>query len=77
MARRVRLSIDIDVELRRRLRVAAAAKDLPIGRWCLEAILERLEEEDAREGMAALADTAGSMSWEEFKAQLQQKRVSA
>lgn len=62
--------MDVDQELRRRIRVAAARRDLTVGQWCLDALVERLEEdEDAAEGFAALEDyrKAGGESWEEYK----------
>jgi len=68
--KRPRISIDIDPDLRRRIRIAAARRDISVGQWCLEALVERLEdEEDAFEGLAALEDYRkhGGMSWEEYK----------
>jgi hypothetical protein len=68
--KRPRITLDVDAELRRRIRIAAAQRDLTIGQWCLNALIDQLEEqEDAIEGMAALDDYAknGGMSWEEYK----------
>ena len=67
---RTRITVDIDPELRRRVRIAAARRDISVGQWCLEALIDRLEdEEDAAEGMAALEDYEknGGMSWDEYK----------
>ena len=68
--KRPRIAVDVDHELRRRIRVAAARRDLTVGQWCLDALVERLEEdEDAAEGLAALEDyrKVGGENWEDYK----------
>ena len=68
--KRPRITVDVDPELRRRIRVAAARRDISVGQWCLQALLESLEdEEDSFEGLAALEDYRkhGGMTWEEYK----------
>ncbi|HXG36160.1 MAG TPA: hypothetical protein VNL15_04255, partial [Dehalococcoidia bacterium] len=70
ISKRPRITLDVDPDLRRRIRVAAARRDVSVGQWCLEALIERLEEEeDAFEGLVALEDYRqhGGISWEEYK----------
>jgi len=68
--KRPRITLDVSAEVRRRVRIAAAQRDLTIGQWCLNALIDQLEDqEDATEGMAALDDYTknGGVSWEEYK----------
>lgn len=43
--RRPRISLDVSVDVRRRLRLAAAARDLTLRQYMLEAIEERLRQD--------------------------------
>jgi hypothetical protein len=56
--RRPRISIDVHPEVRRRLRLAAAKRDLSVGRYILDAIEERLREDLGDDGEAILGLTA-------------------
>ena len=51
-AKRARLSIDVPLEARRRIRLAAAKRDVSIGRYVLEAVQERLQEDLGAEAAA-------------------------
>jgi hypothetical protein len=59
-AKRPRISIDVQPRIRRRLRLAAAKRDLTIGRYVLQAIEERLREDlgDDVEGIGGLTASA-------------------
>ena len=56
-AKRPRISIEVQPQIRRRLRLAAAKRDLTIGRYVLQAIEERL-----REDLGGDADGIGSLT---------------
>ncbi len=60
VAKRRRISIDVRPPIRRRLRLAAAKRDLTIGRYVLQAIEERLREDlgDDVEGIGGLTASA-------------------
>jgi hypothetical protein len=50
MAKWPRIDIYVpDPEVRRRIKVAAARQDIRVSQWCLEAILERLAQEEVFE----------------------------
>ena len=52
--RRTRVSVDLPPETRRGLRLAAARRDVSVGRYVLEAIQDRLREDLASEGLLTL-----------------------
>ena len=65
--KRPRYFLDIDPGVRNRVKAVAALKGKTIKEWLTEAIIAKLEDEiDAADGLAALADTAGSMSLEAY-----------
>ena len=65
--KRPRYFLDIDPGVRNRVKAVAALKGKTMKEWLTEAIIAKLEDEiDAAEGLAALADTAGSMSLEAY-----------
>ena len=65
--KRPRYFLDIDPVVRNRVKAVAALKGKTMKEWLTEAIIAKLEDEiDAAEGLAALADTAGSMSLEAY-----------
>jgi len=58
--------LDIEPELRNRVKAVAALKGKTMREWLTEAMIEKLEDEiDAGEGLAALADVAGTKSLED------------
>ena len=64
---RSRYFLDIEPELRNRLKAFAALRGKTMKEWLTEAIIAKLEDEiDAAEGLAALADTKGTMSLEAY-----------
>ena len=66
---RSRYFLDIDQKLRNHVKAAAALRGMTMKEWLTEAITEKLEDEtDARIAEAAMADTEGSMTWEEYLA---------
>jgi len=66
-ASRSRYFLDIEPELRNRVKAFAALKGTTMKDWLTEAIIAKLEDEiDASEGLASLADTAGTMSLEAY-----------
>ena len=65
--KRPRYFLDIDPGVRNRVKAVAALKGKTIKEWLTEAIIAKLEDEiDAADGLAALADTVGSMSLEAY-----------
>jgi hypothetical protein len=65
--KRSRYFLDIEPEVRNHVKAFAALKGKTMKDWLTEAILTKLEDEiDAVEGIAALADTAGTMSLEAY-----------
>ena len=52
---RTRVSVDLSPQTRRRLRMAAARRDVSVGRYVLEAIEDRLREEMASDGLLTLS----------------------
>ncbi|OFX28552.1 MAG: hypothetical protein A2Z07_07755 [Armatimonadetes bacterium RBG_16_67_12] len=58
--RRPRISLDVSVDVRRRLRLAAAARDLTLRQYMLEAIEERLRQDLGDEVEAVWPLTAKS-----------------
>ena len=67
--KKTRYFLDIDPELRNRVKAFAALKGKTMRDWLTEAIIAKLEDEiDASEGLAALADTEGTMSLEAYLA---------
>ena len=66
-ANRSRYFLDVEPELRNRFKAFAALQGKTMKRWLTEAIIAKLEDEiDASEGLAALADTEGTMSLEAY-----------
>ena len=70
--KRPRISIDVQPQIRRRLRLAAAKRDLTIGRYVLQAIEERLREDlgddvEGIEGLTASADPVLARLWDNRK----------
>ena len=65
--KKTRYFLDIDPELRNRVKAFAALKGKTMRDWLIEAIIAKLEDEiDASEGLAALADTEGTLSLEAY-----------
>ncbi len=61
--------LDIEPELRNRVKAFAALKGKTMRDWLTEAIIAKLEDEiDSSEGLAALADTEGTKSLEDYLA---------
>ena len=68
-AKKTRYFLDIDPELRNRVKAFAALRGKTMRDWMIEAIIAKLEDEmDASEGLAALADTEGTASLEDYLA---------
>ena len=66
-ASRSRYFLDVEPELRNRFKAVAALQGKTMKEWLTEAIIAKLEDEiDAADGLAALADTEGSMSLEAY-----------
>ncbi|MDO8491135.1 MAG: hypothetical protein Q7T04_03870 [Dehalococcoidia bacterium] len=66
-ANRTRYFLDLEPELRNRLKAVAALQGKTMKEWLTEAIIAKLEDEiDAKEGLAALADTQGTLSLEAY-----------
>ena len=66
-ANRSRYFLDIEPELRNRLKAFAALRGKTMKEWLTEAIIAKLEDEiDAAEGLAALADTEGTVSLQAY-----------
>jgi hypothetical protein len=64
---RSRYFLDIDPALRNRVKAVAALQGKTMKTWLTEAIVEKLEDDiDAREGLAALGDTAGTVSLKDY-----------
>jgi len=73
-AKKTRYFLDIDPSLRNRVKALAALKGKTMKDWLTEAIIAKLEDEiDASEGLASLADTAGTLSLEAYLASRQGK----
>jgi uncharacterized protein (DUF1778 family) len=69
LTKRSRYFLDIEPELRNRLKAAAALQGKSMKEWLTEAIIEKLENDiDAREGLAALGDTEGTISLKDYLA---------
>jgi hypothetical protein len=67
--KRSRYFLDIDPELRNRVKAVAALQGKNMKEWLTEAIIEKLEDDiDAREGLAALGDVAGTVSLRDYLA---------
>ncbi len=67
IANRSRYFLDIEPELRNRLKASAALQGKTMKEWLTETIIARLEDElDAAEGLAALSDTEGTLSLEDY-----------
>ena len=66
-ANRSRYFLDLEPELRNRFKAHAALRGKSMKEWLTEAIIAKMEDEiDAAEGLAALADTEGTMSLEAY-----------
>jgi len=66
-ANRSRYFLDIEPELRNRFKAVAALQGKSMKEWLTEAIISKLEDEiDAADGLAALADSEGTMSLEAY-----------
>jgi hypothetical protein len=67
LASRSRYFLDIDPELRNRIKAEAALQGKTMKVWLTEAIISKLEDDiDAREGLAALRDKRGTMTFEDY-----------
>ncbi len=69
LQKRLRISVDVPPDVRRRLRLAAAKRDVAIGRYVLEAIEERLRQDLRGEhegvlGLTAKADPVLAELWD-------------
>jgi len=65
--RRSRYFLDIDPELRNRVKAVAALQGKNMKEWLTEAIIEKLEDDiDAREGLTALGEVAGTVSLRDY-----------
>lgn len=53
-SKRPRLTVDVDPEIRRRVRLAAARREVTVGRYLLEALEERLAADLATDDLLAL-----------------------
>jgi len=58
--KRPRLSVDVSSSLRRRLRVAAARRDVTVGKYVLTAVERQLQQDLKDESDAILALTAAA-----------------
>jgi len=68
-AKKTKYYLDIEPELRNRVKAFAALKGKTMRDWLTEAIIAKLEDEiDSSEGLAALADTEGNKSLEDYLA---------
>lgn len=70
--KRPRLSVDVSPSVRRRLRVAAARRDVTVGRYVLTAIERQLEQDlredpDALLALTATADPVLAELWDNPK----------
>lgn len=67
-AKRPRLSLDVDGELRRRLRLAAAKRDVSVGRYVIDTLEARLREDlgedDDAVGLSAKTDPVLADLWD-------------
>ncbi len=67
IANRSRYFLDIEPELRNRLKAFAALRGKTMKEWFTEAIIAKLEDEiDTAEGLAALSNTEGTVSLEDY-----------
>ncbi|MBI4268042.1 MAG: hypothetical protein HY662_04575 [Chloroflexi bacterium] len=67
-ASRSRYFLDIEPELRNRVKASAALKGKTMKEWMTEAIIAKLEDEiDEAAALAAMSDTEGTMSLEEYR----------
>lgn len=67
VVKKTRYFLDIEPELRNRVKAFAALKGKTMKDWLTEAIIAKLEDDiDAAEGMAALADTEGTLPLEAY-----------
>lgn len=57
-AKRTRVSVDVSPATRRRLRLAAARRDVSVGKYLLQAIEDRLAEDLGSEGLLTLTAKA-------------------
>ena len=65
--KKTRYFLDVEPELRNRFKAVAALQGKTMKEWLTEAIIAKLEDEiDAADGLAALADTEGSMPLEAY-----------
>ena len=72
--KKTRYFLDIEPELRNRVKAFAALKGKTMKDWLTEAIIAKLEDEiDASEGLASLADTEGTVSFESYLESRQDK----
>jgi predicted DNA-binding protein len=75
--KRSRYFLDIDPELRNRVKAVSALQGKTMREWLIEAIIEKLEDEiDAREGLTALGEVAGTVPLRSYlKSQKEAQRV--
>jgi predicted HicB family RNase H-like nuclease len=67
LAKRSRYFLDIEPELRNRVKAVAALQGKTMREWLTEAIIEKLEDDiDAREGLATLGQTEGTVSLKDY-----------
>lgn len=77
VANRSRYFLDIDPKLRNRVKAVAALQGKTMREWLIEAIIEKLEDDiDAREGLAALGEIAGTVTLKDYiSSQKETRRV--
>ncbi len=65
-----------DEEIRRRVKLAAAAHDVKLSEYCVEAILERLEQEEAQSWTNWQREVEELRAWQsQVRARLKGKRI--
>ena len=65
--KRTRYFLDIDPELRNRVKAVSALQGKTMKEWLIVAIIEKLEDDiDAREGLTALGEVAGTVSLRDY-----------
>lgn len=75
LAKRSRYFLDIDPELRNRVKAVAALQGKTMKEWLTEAVIEKLEDDiDAREGLAALGEVAGTVSLKDYLSSRKENR---
>jgi sulfate adenylyltransferase subunit 1 (EFTu-like GTPase family) len=68
-AKKTSYFLDIEPDLRSKVKAIAALKGKSMKDWITEAIVAKLEDDiDSSEGLASLADTEGTVSFEAYLA---------